>query len=49
MKSLFEVYDLRGQKLRNRVVMAPMTRPGRRTVSPTSRPPSIIASAPAPV
>ncbi|RDJ11105.1 alkene reductase [Rhizobium grahamii] len=26
MKSLFEAYDLRGQKLRNRVVMAPMTR-----------------------
>lgn len=26
MKSLFEVHDLRGQTLRNRVVMAPMTR-----------------------
>ncbi|TCL75707.1 alkene reductase [Rhizobium sp. BK251] len=26
MKSLFETYDMSGQKLRNRVVMAPMTR-----------------------
>ncbi|HEV7322199.1 MAG TPA: alkene reductase [Ensifer sp.] len=26
MKSLFETYDMNGQKLRNRIVMAPMTR-----------------------
>jgi len=50
MKSLFEAYDLRGQKLRNRVVMAPMTRARAKDgIADQLTPPATTGSALAPV